>query len=154
MNRLSYKVIKENENMQPICPIFQIVLDDKETGFYFDVAGLELSSKKSGIFPIVIGRCDVIGCCGMYIEVAQKQDKVFWKKFWNGQCCGEPEPDDELKEFRFADGFIIKPPLEFDIKEYHNIFEQIWKELPKFKSECEKYKRDLIDYKAGKLFRI
>jgi len=75
---------------------FILAINNIATDYNCDVAALELSVQQNGIFPIFYCGCGSIDCGGAYVEVFQNNVEVVWRKFWHGQCGGEPLPEDDL----------------------------------------------------------
>lgn len=154
MNTLSYEFKKDAGLTTVPRGDYEIVLDGRKTGYFFDIAALALSADKNGIYPMLVGACETLGCCGAYAEVVNGKHTVVWEKLWNGQSCGEPEPDDELKEFKFYDDFIIKPPLIFNQKEYKALADKLVEEIKKSPERFEEFTAQFEKYKLGDKFRI
>ncbi len=154
MNTISYEFNKDAGLVYPRGN-YEVIFDGKKTGYYFDIAGFVLSTEKNEIYPMLIGPCDTMGCCGFYAEVLNGKHTVVWEKLWHGQCSGEPEPQDELKKFEFRKDFVIEPPFVFDREKYKKLGNELVKEIKK--SSPNLYKDFLVDiekYKSGDRFRI
>lgn len=151
MNKLSYKFNKENGLTENYTGGFEVFIDGKATNNIFDEAGFILSAEQDGIFPMIVGTCQTFGCCGLYVSVKKDKDKIIWEKFWHGQCCGTPEPDDELKDFQFTENLTIKPPMEFDRVEYTKLASELLEDVKKTPTIYDWFSKRLERYKAGDL---
>jgi len=142
MNKISYEFSKKEDR-------YEIIIDDKKTGKYFDAPGLVLSAEQDGVFPMFSGNCGMLGCCGAYVEVESIGDHIIWQKFWNGQCHGKPELEDELLEFKLTEDFIIRPPLVFNRNEYKKLTESLVEDIKKKPDQQKRFLETLERYKSG-----
>lgn len=157
MNKLAYKIEVPTE---PYDDFFRILIDERETGYYFDVAGMELSRTEGGVCPIFVCGCGHIGCTGYYVLVERDGGNVVWSKFYEGfyDYTIPPKENEEAKGIDLkngkegADGFIA-PPLVFDGEEYSKIIDALIAELPNCKPEAERFQSELSVYKTGDRFR-
>lgn len=161
MNKLSYKI--EVDSMPRHYPsVFKIVIDGVETNYYFDVAGLDLSRTKGGVFPMFICGCGYMGCTGYYVQVDIGQDEITWSKFFstyydydNPNQNKEEESFVLIKNFNTEEGSIFgKPPLRFAKKEYNELVDLILAEIPKYKEQQEVYLGMLESYKKGDRYHM
>lgn len=158
MNKLEYKIEVPTE---PYDDFFRILIDGRETGYYFDVAGMELSRIEGGVCPIFVCGCGYIGCTGYYVLVERDGENVVWSKFYEGfyDYSIPPEENEEAKGIDLkngkegVDGFIA-PPFVFDAEEYSKMIDALIAELPNCKPESERFQRELSVYKAGDRFRM
>jgi hypothetical protein len=152
MNKIAFSYTKEESLTNSWARGFEMVIDGKKTGSYFNEAGFVFSAEEEGVIPMFAGDCGMLGCCGAYMDVKHEKDTVIWQKFWHGQCSGEPEPEHEVKEFKFRKDFIVKPPLVFNREEYielaANLKEGIMKDPVGKKIFLEEFER----YKSGNRF--
>ena len=129
MNKLSYKIIDEEEKITSSCPDFRIVIDDKETNHCFCISELEKSSKNAGVYTIVICTCGEDGCSGAEVTVIHQNNKIIWKEMWHTDYNGE----DEEREFNFTENKIGHPslekklPFEFDKEMYGALVAKLFK---------------------------
>ncbi|MBP7992424.1 MAG: hypothetical protein KAZ30_02085 [Candidatus Magasanikbacteria bacterium] len=121
MDIISYKFIKEGNVTDLTSDKYEVIINEKTTGVYFNEPGLVVSAEQDGVFPMFAGVCGMVGCCGLYVETKISKDIVTWEKFWDGQSCGQPNPEDEVKEFNFTKNFSIKPPMVFNREEYQKL---------------------------------
>jgi len=159
MNKLSYKIDKEQKD--PYNDNFRVVIDDKDTDYYFDVAALEISNSEEGVFPMLVCGCGYMGCMGKYVRVKLTPTEVIWEKFYDSYADDNSSEEDELKEVELTktwnEGvkeFIIKPPLKFDRKEYASLIKNLLSELPKYEKALYTYKDCIESYKKGDRFRM
>jgi len=123
MNKLSYKVIGEKEKVGQNYPDLRIVLDGKETTYFFSVEELERSSKEPGTYAIVVCSCGEEGCSGAEVEVLHQGNEIIWNRMWHTDWDGKT-PEDEQGEFIFEENKVgapsleARPPFRFDKKEY------------------------------------
>jgi hypothetical protein len=137
---------------------FVIVINNIETDYQFDIAALEVSAHRNGVFPIVVCGCGSIGCAGAYVEVSQDDKEIVWGKFWHGQCGGEPLPEDDLKGLKVVatQNVYIKPPLRFQRGHYEAVLKNLLNELHRHEDSysTREYFKDLERYKNGSLYRL
>lgn len=174
LDNLSYKSYWKNitwertEDQSPWYSGAKFVLDDTEKGvfiiiinkivtdYHYDIAAFELSSEGNGIFPIIVCSCGMIGCSGAYVEVSHKDDLIVWEHFWHGQCCGKPEPDDEIEFLRIFGNLYAKAPLKFEKDHYKTVVKSIIDELKEHGDSFSywEYQTYLKQYKSGNVDRV
>ncbi len=152
MNKISCKFIEKGGLTDSCGNDHEVVIDNRQTGNYFNTPGFVLSAKQDGIFPMFAGYCGTLGCCGVYIEVKHEKDIVIWQKFWNGQCGGDPDPGDEIMEFKFTEDFIIKPPLVFSQGEYKKLANTLTEHVKKMPDRWRQFSETLERYESGDKF--
>ncbi|MEA3272536.1 MAG: hypothetical protein U9P90_02605 [Patescibacteria group bacterium] len=161
MNKLSYKIkIDERPNFYP--NIFKIVIDGRDTDYFFDVAGLEISRSESGVIPMFVCGCGYIMCTGYYVKIEILDNEIIWSKFYYTSFDYEnPEQNEEVDRVELIknfDGkradFIISPPLKFDKKEYNKMIDDILKEVPQHKEQQAEFENSLEFYKSGDKFHM
>lgn len=151
MNKISFKFTEEGGLTENFQGAFKLILNDRKTTDFLEEAGFILSAEQEGLFPMFVGSCQIMGCCGTYIEVKHQADKVIWTKFWHGGCSGKPEPEDAKNRVKFLEDFIIKPPLEFDLKEYKATAEELRTALRQMPTRYEYFLKEYEQYKSGDL---
>lgn len=140
--------------------LYWIVFDGNHTDCAFDEIALKASSEKDGVYPLVVCGCGYIGCNGMYVTTRIEKDDVIWEKFWQGQCCGETEKDDELSEFSLiknsakGKNITLKPPVKFHLGEYRDLIETIEHDIKSDPISSKEYDEALSYYKDGNVFRM
>ena len=147
MNKISCKFVESD--LTDGC---EVIIDGKQTDDYFDIPGFVLSVNQDGIFPMFTGCCGIFGCCGIYVEVKHEEDTIIWQKFWNGQCGGEPDPEDKIIEFQFTEDFIVKPPLIFNQDEYKKLADVLVGHIKKTPDRWEWFLETMERYKTGDKF--
>lgn len=151
MNEISCKFIAEDGSADSCGNPYEMIIDDKLTNNYFDVAGFVLSAEQDGVFPMFAGWCSTFGCCGAYMEVRHEKDTIVWQKFLSGQCHGKPDIEDELTEFKFLEDFIVRPPLVFRRDEYKKLAETLVEDIKMIPEKNRQFRETLERYKSGDL---
>jgi len=140
--------------------LYWILFDGNHTDCTFDEVALKASSEKDGVYPLVVCGCGHIGCNGMYVSTRIDGDDIVWEKFWQGQCCGKTEKDDELSEFALTQGsargkdITLRPPVKFRLREYRDLVEAIERDKKSNPISSKEYDETLSDYKDGNVFRM
>ena len=134
-----------------------VIINNIETDYEYDVAAIEVSAQKDGIFPIIVCGCGYMGCGGAYVEVSQNEEGIVWKRFWQGQCGGEPLPEDDLKGLKAVatKNIYIKPPLRFPRRHYEAVIKNLLNELRRHEDSFtyREYQKSLEQYKTGNMAR-
>ncbi|MFA6554272.1 MAG: hypothetical protein WCS89_02075 [Candidatus Paceibacterota bacterium] len=138
MNTLSYRINKDVlfKDLIANSGAFEVVLDGNPQRRFFNIQEFEKSLEKDGFYEICLGRCLISACCGVYVEVVHREDKVIWKRFlenMDGVRVSEipirmPDGNDgyEVRNFPSMIGkLIIYPPLEFNKEEYDKLVKQL-----------------------------
>lgn len=154
MPKLSYFVDLDNYNQMGNGPVFRLVIDNKDSVYFLIPAGLEYSSKKSGVFPVFNCSCGVMGCGGACIKVSHKHNKIVWEKVVDGQSSGEDSEGEPNIPLEFKDKTVITAPIEFDKKEYNQVVKKLLKDMKKYKYEVDGYNYDVAQFAKGNFFII
>jgi len=154
-HKLSYKQVR---NLTGTGFDFLFIIDDFESIDMFEITGLKASTMKDGVYPIILCRCEMIGCGGINIKTHIQGEDIIWEKFWDGQSC-EFTDDEELLEYSIGsqygpggENLVITAPMRFNLKEYSELADKLVKESDKSDKNKAQFKENLERYLSGDVF--
>lgn len=155
-HKLSYKRVRDLTGTRFD---FLFVIDDFESIDMFEITGLKASSMKDGVYPIIICRCEMMGCGGIYITTHIQGEDIVWEKFWDGQSCEFTDDEEVLPEYtigsQYGEGgehLVITAPMRFKLKEYTELADELVKESDKSDKNKAQFKENLERYLSGDVF--